>query len=77
VTSIEVSEVAGGSHAPNSDHYRGRAVDIDRVGGRAVGGGAAYGVVVRLCRAYGAKTIYDPGYDPYGGHANHVHCGWR
>jgi hypothetical protein len=76
VARIDVAEIAGGSHAPDSDHYKGRAVDIDMVNGLAVGGGAPYGIVVRVCRANGASAIYDPGYDPVGGHNNHVHCGW-
>jgi hypothetical protein len=73
---ITVSEVAGGSHAPGSAHYSGDAVDITVVNGRSVGGGAAYGGVASTCRAFGAMQIFDPGYDPYGGHNNHVHCQW-
>jgi hypothetical protein len=73
---IEVSEMAGGSHAPGSMHYLGRAIDIDAVDGRSVSGGANYSMVVNTCRAFGATTVYDPGYDPWGGHSNHVHCEW-
>lgn len=71
-----VSEIAGGSHAVNSGHYQGRAVDVTVVNGRSVAAGASYGVVVGICRANGATAVFDPGHDPDGGHSNHVHCGW-
>jgi hypothetical protein len=73
---VSVSEIAGGSHAPDSGHYQGRAVDVNVVNGVSVAGGASYGVVVSICHANGATTVFDPGYDPFGGHSNHVHCGW-
>ena len=38
--------------------------------------GDRYGVVVDLCRAYGADQIYTPANDPWGGHHHHVHCSW-
>jgi hypothetical protein len=74
---VTISEIAGGSHALNSGHYGGRAVDITVVNGRSIASGASYGAVVSACRANGATTVFDPGYDPYGGHSNHVHCGWN
>ncbi|MBV9098112.1 MAG: hypothetical protein JO079_08640, partial [Frankiaceae bacterium] len=38
--------------------------------------GGNYSLVASVCRSYGASTVYDPAYDPYGGHGNHVHCQW-
>lgn len=73
---LTVSEFAGGVHSSGSAHYSGDAVDINWVNGRHVGWGTSDWMVVDRCRAYGAKDIYSPTYDPYGGHHNHVHCGW-
>lgn len=71
-----VSEVAGGSHAGRSAHYRGMALDITVVNGRRVGRGSGHAVAVRACQAAGATAVWSPSYDPYGGHADHVHCDW-
>ena len=73
---VLVSEIAGGSHAAGSAHYSGKAFDISAVNGSPVRPGSSYAVVVSVCRLYGAAQIFSPGYDPYGGHQNHVHCGW-
>jgi hypothetical protein len=73
---VTVSEIAGGSHAVGSAHYAGRGLDISWVNGRHVAPGSAYGLAIDACRANGAARIFHPGYDPYGGHANHVHCEW-
>ena len=73
---VSVSEVAGGSHASGSAHYSGRGIDINWVNGEHVGRGSRYGVVVDLCRAYGADQVYTPANDPWGGHRHHVHCSW-
>lgn len=73
---LTVSEFAGGNHASGSDHYRGRGVDITWVNGRHVGSGSGYGMAVDMCRKYGASKIFTPAHDPWGGHHNHVHCGW-
>lgn len=74
--SLTVSEFVGGVHSSRSVHYSGRGVDINWVNGRHVGWGTSYGMVVERCRAYGASEIWSPSNDPYGGHHNHVHCGW-
>ena len=74
--SVRVSEIAGGSHAGHSQHYVGKAIDISWVNGRHVARGAAYSWVTSTCRAYGAARVFHPGYDPYGGHGNHIHCDW-
>ena len=73
---LTVSEFAGGNHASGSDHYRGRGVDITWVNGRHVGYGSGYDMAVTMCRKYGASEIFSPANDPWGGHHNHVHCGW-
>jgi hypothetical protein len=74
--SVEVSEIAGGSHAGHSAHYLGKGLDIRAVNGAGVGRGARYSWVIDLCRSYGAVQVFSPSYDPYGGHGTHVHCGW-
>jgi hypothetical protein len=74
--SVRVSEIAGGSHAGHSQHYLGKAIDINYVNGRHVGSGSSYSMAVSACRAFGAARVFNPGYDPYGGHGNHVHCDW-
>ena len=73
---VEVSEIAGGSHAVGSSHYRGEAIDVTVVNGVSIAGGGNYSLVASVCRSYGASVVYDPAYDPYGGHGNHVHCQW-
>jgi len=73
---VEVSEIAGGSHAVGSSHYRGEAMDITVVNGVSISAGGNYSLVASVCRSYGASVVYDPAYDPYGGHGNHVHCQW-
>jgi hypothetical protein len=73
---VMVSEVAGGSHAVGSSHYRGEAMDITVVNGVSIAGGGNYSLVASVCHSYGATVVYDPAYDPYGGHGNHVHCQW-
>jgi len=73
---VTVSEVAGGTHAAGSAHYSGRALDIRIANGVHVSAGSSYGWVVDTCRDYGATHVYYPAYDPYGGHAGHVHCDW-
>jgi hypothetical protein len=73
---VQVSEIAGGSHAPGSAHYQGEAIDITVVNGVSIAAGGNYTLVASVCRSYGASVVYDPAYDPYGGHGNHVHCQW-
>jgi hypothetical protein len=75
--SVTISEIAGGSHAPRSLHYQGKALDVWVVNGAKVRPGSSYMVVVRACRAAGADQIFYPAYDPYGGHQGHVHCAFR
>jgi hypothetical protein len=76
VANVTISEIAGGSHAPNSLHYQGKAFDVYVVNGAVVSPGSSYMVVVRACRAMGATQVFYPAYDPYGGHQGHVHCGF-
>lgn len=74
--SVTVSEITGGSHAVGSTHYSGHGLDINVVNGSHVGPGSGYAMAVDACRANGASRVFNPGYDPYGGHSNHVHCEW-
>ncbi|OHV52214.1 hypothetical protein BCD48_44990 [Pseudofrankia sp. BMG5.36] len=59
---ISVSEIAGGSHAVGSHHYRGLAFDINSASG-------GFDAVVMRCVQLGASdsAIED---------GNHVHCQW-
>ena len=74
---VTVSEFVGGVHKSGSPHFFGRAVDINWVGGRHIGQGADYDMVVERCRAFGAIQIFTPSNDPDGAHHNHIHCAWR
>jgi 5-hydroxyisourate hydrolase-like protein (transthyretin family) len=74
---VTISEIAGGVHEPDSSHYSGNALDVTWVNGTHVGGGSNYGMAVATCRMWGAKRIFTPAHDPYGGHDNHVHCDWK
>lgn len=76
VANVTISEIAGGSHAPNSLHYQGKAFDVYVANGAVVGPGTSYMGVVRACKAMGATQVFYPAYDPYGGHQHHVHCGF-
>jgi chitosanase len=72
--SFSVSEIAGGSHNPNSRHYVGVAADINVFNGRHVGANhpdlAAFKTA---CRNLGVTELRGPG-DPH--HATHIHAAW-
>ncbi|MBA2807777.1 peptidoglycan-binding protein [Streptomyces sp. KM273126] len=57
-----VTEIAGGDHSSNSNHYRGIAFDADNMS-------VSNGTFVSACKAYGATEALDEG--------NHVHCAWE
>lgn len=72
--SFSISELAGGSHSPNSRHYVGVAADIHVINGRHVS--VSHPDVHRftdMCADLGATEIRSPG-DP--GHSTHVHVAW-
>ena len=72
--SFRVTEIAGGSHSPNSRHYAGIAFDIDTLNGARVSSNntAVQGFMSR-CRALGATEVLGPG---SAGHSTHIHCSW-
>ncbi|MFB7829080.1 peptidoglycan-binding domain-containing protein [Streptomyces hydrogenans] len=57
-----VTEIAGGDHSSNSNHYKGVAFDADNMS-------VSNATFVSACRAYGATEALDEG--------NHVHCAWQ
>ncbi|GHJ92176.1 hypothetical protein SNE510_16950 [Streptomyces sp. NE5-10] len=57
-----VTEIAGGDHSSNSNHYKGIAFDADNMS-------VSNATFVSACRAYGATEALDEG--------NHVHCAWQ
>jgi len=71
---FSISEIAGGSHNPNSRHYAGVAADINVINGRPVSSSNPQVTAFRaLCRRLGATEVLGPG-DP--GHSTHVHTAW-
>ncbi|MEA2671638.1 MAG: zinc D-Ala-D-Ala carboxypeptidase [Chloroflexota bacterium] len=66
---FRVSEIAGGSHAVNSRHYRGVAFDADIINGhRVTSQGSDETAFMAGCRADGATEVLFEG--------THVHCAW-
>jgi zinc D-Ala-D-Ala carboxypeptidase len=60
--------------AANSAHYRGKALDVDRIHGIPVNASNPfYTAFESACFYYGASLILGPG-DP--GHDTHIHCAW-
>ncbi len=72
--SISISEIAGGVHSANSDHYTGRAFDINTINGANISiTNPDFKALMTACTALGATQVIGP---PSSGHATHVHCGW-
>jgi hypothetical protein len=72
--SFDVSELCGGSHSPNSRHYRGTTADVSIINGRHVSGQHPDQAKFRArCTYLGATQVLGPG-SP--GHSNHIHAGW-
>ena len=57
-----ITEIAGGDHSSNSNHYRGIAFDADNMS-------VSNATFVSACKSYGATEALDEG--------NHVHCAWE
>jgi hypothetical protein len=75
---FSISEIAGGDHAANSSHYSGNSMDVNLVNGIRVNlmSEADINAFRDAVFATGAKVVYDPYHDPYGGHSNHFHIQW-
>ncbi|MFN8614075.1 MAG: peptidoglycan-binding protein [Vulcanimicrobiota bacterium] len=72
---FHVSEIAGGSHSPNSWHYEGTTMDVSIINGVHVGEPGDVSVAFRAAgRTLGATEILGPG---DAGHADHVHLAWN
>jgi hypothetical protein len=73
--SFRVTALAGSRHgSANSAHYRGKALDVDRIHGIPVNASNPfYTAFESACFYYGASLILGPG-DP--GHDTHIHCAW-
>jgi hypothetical protein len=76
--SFTISEIAGGDHAANSSHYSGNSMDVNLINGDLVllMSEANINAFREAAFAAGAKDVYDPYHDPYGGHSDHVHIKW-
>lgn len=69
---IKVSEIAGGSHSVNSNHYKGNAFDINFINDTHLTSINIPGAkeIMAMCRAAGATDPMDETSS-----ANHIHCG--
>lgn len=69
-----VTEIAGGSHSPQSRHYAGIAFDIGVIDGRRISAShPSAGRFQARCRDLGATEVLGPGKP---GHSTHVHAAW-
>ena len=77
---IIISEIAGGSHEMDSTHYDGNTADLTWINGNHVDKTNMTEAQIQTFRdaafAAGAKEVFDPYHDPYGGHSNHFHIQW-
>jgi zinc D-Ala-D-Ala carboxypeptidase len=68
---FRVTQIAGGSHSPNSRHYAGIPFDVDVIDNRPVTSSNPYiHAFMAEARRLGATEVFGPG-DP--GHATHIH----
>lgn len=69
-----ISEIAGGAHSNNSDHYTGRAFDVSQINGSGVNSShPKFKDFMNECTRLGAKLVLGPGNT---GHSTHIHCSW-
>jgi zinc D-Ala-D-Ala carboxypeptidase len=72
--SYRVTEIAGGSHSPNSRHYAGVAFDVDVINGKPVNANnPQFRAFMKKCRDLGATEVLGPG---DAGHSTHLHAAW-
>ena len=72
--SFDVSEFCGGSHSPNSRHYRGVTADVNIINGQHVSRRHPDQAAFRArCTSLGATQVLGPGSS---GHSHHIHAAW-
>jgi hypothetical protein len=69
-----ISELTGGSHSRRSRHYRGVAIDVNRINGARVSArNPDFRAFMDACRELGATEVLGPG---TADHDTHVHAAW-
>jgi hypothetical protein len=72
--SFSISELAGGSHSKRSEHYEGRAFDVNIINGvRVSSSHPDHREFMSDCRQLGADHVLGP---PQKDHDTHIHVGW-
>ncbi|MFT3775326.1 MAG: PAAR domain-containing protein [Minicystis sp.] len=72
--SFDVSEIAGGSHSPNSRHYSGLGFDVTSIDGNPVNASNPLNSsFMQSGRDLGATEVLGPG---SAGHDSHIHMAW-
>lgn len=72
--SFAITSLAGASHSPNSNHYRGTALDVDTINGQRVSiNHPQFRYFMKRAQELGAVEVYGPGDS---GHTGHVHLSW-
>lgn len=72
--SFAISEFTGGSHSRRSRHYRGVAIDVNRINGVGVSArNPDYREFMDACRELGATEVLGPGTRD---HDTHIHAAW-
>jgi hypothetical protein len=77
---FSISEIVGGSHAPNSSHYNGNSMDVNQVNNESV---SKYNISATEDQNFreaaitaGATIVFGPYNDPDGYHQDHYHIQW-